>query len=185
MAAPPNEALSEHRATVCLPCPKCGNIIPSYGVRADARDRSVLSAECAECRWSAEASVATDTLGLTSLAMPAPPLPVRTETIPPLLDRMIFEDRAPASAPPPRPERLLTHGDAARRRLRIQRRRWEAWVLTAACFIALAMGTLDLVFLAHRMTTAQIVLVAVFLLPVVGVFLFHGLRGLWRDTRPA
>lgn len=223
MALPPDEQ-AERNATVCMPCPKCGNIIKSFKVHPTSLqgDTTVLSALCEECQWSDEAAVLTDDLGHTSLALPEPVF-APGESI---LDQPIFPSRPPQPAPVkstrrpspsesadeaademlcmsaespmledvagvpmmdaavPLEQVVRRHSTSTLRKLRVKRRRWEAWVLTIACFVALAMGGLELIFLAHRMTTPQIVLVAVFLLPVL-VFLVDGLKGLWRDTIPA
>jgi len=255
MARPPDKATDEHRATVCLPCPDCGNIIPSFTVQRPSHgDTTVLTAKCDQCLWHEEASVLTDDLGLTSLALPtnygrlsagaelrldalyemapgaAPDgeaaddldeLIDAAEDRHPVLDSPIFTARAVAPAPkkptqrpdvdddglcvsldeiaglpptldslaapvrrPPTASIVRRSSTGTVRRLRQKRRRGEAWLLSIACLVALAMGGLELIFLAHRMTTPQIILVAVFLVPVT-VFLVRGMKGLWRDTQPA
>jgi len=275
----PHDNLVERDATVCLPCPKCGNIIKSFTVApTNSRgDTTTVNALCDQCQWSDEAAVPTEDLGLTSLALPqratahtrygvptrrldvsmapgapaealegdalealidaatdrhpvldspifatkpsapAPSKPAhRPDTEPPAddagaesgLDAADDEDTGAlmledvAGTPPPMPDplpkrpttmfaakyapvvRRISTATRQRKRQRSKRSRWEAGVLTAACMMALAAGGLELAFLAHRMTTPQIILVAVFLVPV-SVFLVDGLKGLWQDTHPA
>ena len=99
--APANADDQEHTATVCIPCPKCGEVIRSMKVKQKGRrETATISAECPKCKWQDEADEPMESLGMTSLALPQP-LP--TAYAPPRvsaptdLDAPIFPS-APAAA---------------------------------------------------------------------------------------
>lgn len=129
----------EHTATVCLPCPKCGEIIRSFAVtkKDDRRDTATIRATCPNCQWADAAETPAHDLGMTSLALPpaprhapAPaPAPARAR---PDLDQPIFAPAQTGNARPVEADLPTASGAVVEADTRMTAEEWANVPLAAA-----------------------------------------------------